>query len=144
MASVATLPRPVVRVALHGACGRMGRMVIAALAASKTARLVAAIDRAAAPEIGRDAGEVAGVGALGTLVSPVLTPATAVDVCVDFSAPAALPGLVAQLLPRKVPAVICTTGVGADGARLIDDLSRVAGVIHTANTSLGVNVLLQV
>lgn len=77
---------PIVRVAVSGAAGRMGKATIRALAADATMRVVAAFGRANG--LGQDAGALAGIGALGVPVRPteeIVSLEGACDVLVDFS-----------------------------------------------------------
>lgn len=63
------------------------------------------------------------------------------DVFVDFSAPAALPGHLAQARRAGKPILIGTTGLDPDHHRLIDEAAAEIPLIYAANTSLGVNLL---
>jgi 4-hydroxy-tetrahydrodipicolinate reductase len=63
------------------------------------------------------------------------------DVFVDFSAPAALAGNLAEAEEAGRPIVIGTTGLEAEHQRLINDASARIAVLQAANTSLGVNLL---
>ena len=77
------------RIAISGAGGRMGRALIQAVAAQEGAVLAAAIERPDSSLIGADSGELAGIGANGiALVGSLETVIDAIDVLIDFTAPA--------------------------------------------------------
>ena len=73
-----------------GAAGRMGQALIRAIASVPGATVAAAIERKGSNEVGRDAGELAGVGSIGVKISDDPLPAFAkADGVLDFSVPAA-------------------------------------------------------
>ena len=76
-----------IRIAIHGAAGRMGQRLVALAAADPELEIVAALDAANHPRLGEDAGLVAGVGAIGVPLSAGLD--AEADVLVDFSVAAA-------------------------------------------------------
>src|ERR1700678_446414 len=76
-----------IKLAITGACGRMGSRLIALSRADKSFSLVAAIDKPDCPHLARDAGEVAGIGTIGIPVSFDLRPTP--DVLIDFTSPSA-------------------------------------------------------
>lgn len=115
------------RLIISGAMGRMGRM-IAAQAGEAGFEVVAGLDRSA-----------------GDLGFPVYAdcgglPAKA-DVLIDFSGPAALPGLLRIALERGLPCVLGATGYGAGEDALIDRAARDVPVFQASNMSLGVYAL---
>jgi len=131
------------RVALHGAAGRMGLSLVRLLAEDEELELGAAIEHAAHPSLGRDIGELAGVGSLGvSLGADPEAALDAVDLVIDFS----LPGVCAPLLraaeARSLPAVVGTTGLDSEGRGALHALGRVAPCVHAPNFSQGVTLLL--
>ena len=97
------------RVVVHGAAGRMGRLVVAAAAADARIDVVAAIDAAGCPHLGEDAGTLAGLGSLGVPVTVDWDgPA---DVIIAFSLPGAVASIARKAGERKVPLVVATTGM---------------------------------
>lgn len=121
-----------VNILLHGACGRMGH-VIAELAGSD-------------PEVTI----IAGVDAFGEAYStfPVYRSLGEVkesaDVIVDFSNAKAADGLLAYAEEKKIPLVLCTTGLSEEQIRKVKETSEKVAVLRSANMSLGVNVLFKV
>jgi 4-hydroxy-tetrahydrodipicolinate reductase len=127
--------------AVCGASGRTGGMVVAAIAASTDVRLVAATCRAGSERVGRDAGAAAGVRDLAVPLAPLDgAPITDADVVIDFSSPAAL----ADLLPRLRPGqalVTGTTGLDAAGREALVARAADGPVLEASNFSPGVAVL---
>lgn len=63
------------------------------------------------------------------------------DVLIDFSNPAALPGLQKLIERKKKPSIICTTGLSDEQKQTLQTLSQTAPIFFSANMSLGINVL---
>jgi 4-hydroxy-tetrahydrodipicolinate reductase len=128
-----------VQIAVLGASGRMGRAVVR-LAHEAGLEVVLAI---AASEVGRDVGELAGIGAIGTTITadPAALAASAADVVIDFSAPAALVRVAALCADAGVALVSGTTGLD-DAAKLaLDHAAARCAVLWEPNMSIGVHVL---
>lgn len=130
-----------VAVAVHGASGRMGRVVVQLVHQADDLSLAAAIDSEASPELGRDAGELAGVGNLGVPISARIEDLARADVVVDFSLPAALPRLFTFLEHKPIALVLATTGLDDALNGRIDALARVLPLVAAPNYSTGVAVL---
>lgn len=125
-----------------GAAGRMGQSLIRVIHETEGVRLHAAIGRDGSPFIGKDAGELAGVGFLGVaLTTDPLQAFLNADGVLDFTTPATsveYAGLAAQ---ARIVHVVGTTGCcEADNEKIIA-AGRHARVVKSANTSLGVNLL---
>ena len=132
-----------IELGIAGAAGRMGRRLVAlAREQPEVFSLAAAIDAPNSPELGKDAGVLAGVGALGVAVTATL--AGMPEVVIDFSAPAATRVLIRQCMEREIAMVIGTTGLTGDDHAMIDQAAGVIPVLQATNTSLGVNILLAV
>ena len=130
------------RLIVTGAAGRMGRMLIKAIAETPGVTLAAAIERRGAPALGEDAGLVAGVGANGIRISDDPLPATlAADGVVDFSAPAASVEMAALAAQARIAHVIGTTGLTEADLAQIAAAARHAPIVRSGNMSLGVNLL---
>ena len=129
------------KIAVHGAAGRMGQCVTR-LAASEGATLVGATTSPRSAHEGRDAGEVAGIGTIGVALSPdTASSLLGADVVIDFSTAAAVPSLLHTAMRAKVPVVSGTTRLDATCERLLSDAARVIPVLWSPNTSIGVHVL---
>ncbi len=131
-----------IRIAVSGAAGRMGNRIIA-LAAEQpsTFQVVAAIEQAQSPFIGQDSGTLAAGRPSGVIVGTC--PGEAVDVLIDFSAPAGTRSLVKYCVEHRIAMVIGTTGLGAEDQKILDDAGKSIALLQATNTSLGVNLLLE-
>ncbi len=129
-----------IHIGVLGAAGRMGRAVIQA---ADTAGLVlgAACERADAAEIGKDAGELAGVDSRGVLIMSTLREQSgAFDVLIDFTRPKATLDALDICIALGKSMVIGTTGfTEAEQARIEAAASRIA-IVKAGNFSLGVNL----
>ena len=91
------------RLAIQGAAGRMGRRLIALASAEPQMQVVAALESAKHPDLGSDAGLLAGIHALGVPVAATLSAEQSVDCVIDFSVPEAVEGVVALCRTRRLP-----------------------------------------
>lgn len=131
------------RVAVAGALGRMGRMIIEATLASPDARLGGALDVAAAPGFGRDAGEFLG-RVTGAIVTDRLDEALAqAHVLIDFTRADATLRHLDAAQAAGVPMVIGTTGFDEAGRERIAQAARVIPIVAAPNMSVGVNATLE-
>jgi len=129
------------KIAIHGVTGRMGQCVTR-LAAAEGATIVGAIASPTSSKLGRDAGEMAGIGTIGVEVSAdTASGLLGADVVIDFASAAALPHLLQLAMRAKVAVVSGTTGLDATGVELLDQASKVVPVLWAPNTSVGVQVL---
>lgn len=136
--------RPV-RVAVLGATGRMGRSLIHAIHDSTDFELVGALASPESPALGTDAGEVAGLGRrFGAVVTA--SPEVALEraeVALDFTTAAAVGAHLGACLERGCPLLVGTTGLDRDTAEALEGAAGRIALIVAPNTSLGVNLLLQ-
>ena len=131
-----------VGVIVCGAGGRMGGALIRAVSQSRDFRLVAAIDRSGSARLGRDSGELSGAGHLNVPVSDDLEAALEEKaVLIDFSKAEASLAFLRSAARKRMPMVIATTGFTPAQLRAIRQLARRTPTLLSANTSLGVNVL---
>ena len=132
------------RIAIAGAGGRMGRALVQAVAAAEGATLAAALERPDSSLIGADAGELAGIGALGVKVSGSLDAVLAdFDVLIDFTAPVATVANVAACARAGRRIVIGTTGLSDEQKAGLTTAAADTGVVYSGNYSIGVNVTLR-
>jgi 4-hydroxy-tetrahydrodipicolinate reductase len=125
-----------------GIGGRMGGAVVRAVNQSSDIRLVAAIDRPGSARLGNDAGGISGAGRLGIEVTDKIDAVlTSNTVIVDFTSPESSLGFLRSAAKKRTPIVIATTGFNPKQHAEIRRLSRRTPTLLSANTSLGVNVL---
>jgi 4-hydroxy-tetrahydrodipicolinate reductase len=132
-----------VRVVIVGATGRMGRTLVGCARQMQGVVISGAVDRPDNPSIGRDVGELAGVGAIGVPVSGDLSLALAAgaEVVVDFSDPASAAGNLAACAGAQVAVLVGTTGLPADIEAHATRAAARIPVMIASNTSLGVTLL---
>lgn len=129
-------------IVITGASGRMGQTLVKLVQASDRFRIVGAIERAGSAALGRDIGELCGLGTLGVAVSDDPLPAFAqARAVVDFTAPAATVDFAALAAQARLVHVVGTTGMEAEHHRKLDLAAHHAVVIQAGNMSLGVNLL---
>jgi 4-hydroxy-tetrahydrodipicolinate reductase len=137
----------VLKLVVTGAAGRMGQALIRAIAAKgdmtlHAAVLHAALERKGAPEIGMDAGVLAGIGPLGVVVTDdPLTAIVGADAILDFTIPAATVEFAGYAAQARIVHVIGTTGCTAEDEAKIAAAARHATIVKSGNYSLGVNIL---
>jgi 4-hydroxy-tetrahydrodipicolinate reductase len=130
------------RVVIAGAGGRMGRTLIHAIAATRGLTLVGAVEAADSAVIGRDAGELAGLGPNGIKVtSDVAAVLRQADGLIEFTIPAATLALAELTAAAGLVHIIGTTGQSAEDEALIAVAASRATIVKSGNMSLGVNLL---
>lgn len=133
-----------VRVAVTGAAGRMGRMLVAAVAARADCRLAAALERQGSAAIGVDAGVLAGIDAAGVSVGDDAAEAfSAADVAIDFTTPEASCAHAAAAAAAGRAIVIGTTGLSPEQHGELEAAARDVPVVWAPNFSVGVNLTLR-
>lgn len=128
------------RIGILGAGGRMGRILIQAVQQAGY-QLAAAVERPESSLVGADAGELAGIGAIGVKISAGL--ASVLDVCdvvIDFTAPAATEQHLKLCRDAGVAMVIGTTGLSDEQKQFLNETAKQIPVVYAANYSVGVNV----
>ena len=120
-----------IRVIMHGCNGKMGQVITGLMAGDETAKIVAGVDA-----FGQ-----------GTDTYPVYKSLAEcdieADVVIDFSAASAVDGLLAACVERKLPCVLCTTGLSPEQLEKVEEASKKVAILKSANMSLGINMLLK-
>jgi len=125
-----------------GAAGRMGQTLIRAIHTIPGARVVGAVERTGSPYLGRDAGELAGIGIINVAISDDPLPVFArADGVLDFTAPAATVEFAGYAAQARIAHIIGTTGCSVDDNEKIAAAARHATIVKSGNMSLGVNLL---
>jgi 4-hydroxy-tetrahydrodipicolinate reductase len=133
----------VLNVAIAGAGGRMGQMLIEALLSSGDCRLSGALDQAGSPAIGQDAGTFLGKSTGVTVTAELRAGLAGADVLIDFTRPEGTLAHLAVCRELGVRAVIGTTGFTPEQQAAIADHARHMATVFAANMSVGVNVMLK-
>jgi 4-hydroxy-tetrahydrodipicolinate reductase len=130
------------KLTMHGATGRMGRAIIQLIGAQSDLQLVGAVCADSDAALGKDVGELAGIGSIGVIASSdVASSLLGADVVIDFSSAAAVASFAAVAAQRGVGIVCGTTNLDGAAQAALDKAAEKVPVIWAPNTSLGVQVL---
>ncbi|GAB3765976.1 4-hydroxy-tetrahydrodipicolinate reductase [Ramlibacter monticola] len=131
------------RVAVAGASGRMGHMLIEAIRASDDCRLAGALDIASSPAIGNDAAAFLGHASGVPVTADLGAGLGHADVLIDFTRPEGTLAHLKACRERGVKMVIGTTGfTEAQKAEIVEAAKDIA-IVMAPNMSVGVNVTLK-
>jgi 4-hydroxy-tetrahydrodipicolinate reductase len=126
-----------------GCAGRVGRMLVADIAATEGCALAGGTARPGGAALGHDLGELAGVGRLGVAASEDAEALLrACDVAIEFTTPRATAEHAALAARLGKPLVIGTTGLHGAEKNAVRQAARQVPIVWAANTSLGINLLL--
>ena len=131
-----------VNVVVHGAAGRMGQRITAITHQGPGTKVFGAVDSPSCPRLGQDAGEIAGVGRLGVLISSDF-PAEKGDVVIDFSIPDAVPALAKRCVERGIALVCATTGLHPEHKAALDEASKSIPLLWSPSMSVAVNLTMK-
>jgi 4-hydroxy-tetrahydrodipicolinate reductase len=131
------------KIAIAGASGRMGRMLIEAVLNDPDAALAGALDRPGAPQLGEDAGAFLGKRTGVALTDDVERVLAEADCLIDFTRPEGTMAHVEAALRHGVKLVIGTTGFDEAQKKALHAAGEKIGVVLAANMSVGVNVTLK-
>ena len=130
-----------IKIAVVGASGRMGRMIIESALKDAGVRLVAAIDQPETSAIGKDAGELVGQPCGVMVTSDVEAGIALADCLIDFTRPEGTLHHLSICRRHHVGMVIGTTGFDAAGKAAIAEAGKEIPVVFAPNMSVGVNVM---
>lgn len=121
-----------VKIIMHGCNGKMGQVITGIVAADKDAEIVAGID----------------IVDNRQNPYPVFTNIddcnVEADVIIDFASAKAIVKLLDYVETRKIPVVLCTTGLSEEQLARVEEVSKKVAVLKSANMSLGINTLFKV
>ena len=121
-----------IKVILNGANGAMGKVVVDLISADPDMEVVVGVDRRS------------DMDAAFPIMDNINKVNVAADVVIDFSSVEAADELLDFIEQKKIPAVICTTGLSDTQIDRINELSAVSPILRSANMSLGINILSKV
>jgi 4-hydroxy-tetrahydrodipicolinate reductase len=134
-----------VNVIICGAAGRMGKLLVSLSHEHAEMRLVGAVEMPEHWTLGKDAGEVAGIGAIGVKVTADYAALAAPDtVTLDFTLPGAALKHLQLAAANGAAIVIGTTGFSAEQRAEAEKVASQTRTLIAPNMSVGVNVLLKV
>ncbi len=129
------------RLAIHGASGRMGKRLIALGSADSRFKIVGAIASSKSSKLGSDSGVLAGVGELGFPI--VAQWPDNVQVVIDFSSPNGCRSAIQYCDTNSIPLVVATTGLEKHDIELIRAASDRIPICWSPNMSLAVNLTMR-
>ena len=133
----------ITRVAISGAGGRMGRTLAEACESVNQVKVTAAIEHADSDCLGRDLGELAGLGRMGVaVVADLAAVAADFDLLIEFTRPEATIDNLRECRRLGKAMVIGTTGLSREQIAEVEAASGEIPVVFAPNMSIGVNVLL--
>ena len=117
-----------IKIILHGCCGRMGHIITEICEKDENTQIVAGVD-------------AFGDAYAGYPVFRALSDCPEADVVIDFSTASAMDGLLAYCSDKKLPVVVCTTGLSEEQMEALHKTADNTAVLKSANMSVGINLL---
>jgi 4-hydroxy-tetrahydrodipicolinate reductase len=131
-----------IRLAVAGAAGRMGRIILTLAKDDPAFRITGGLEAKNSPLIGTDIGILAGTKSVNAPVGhdpdSVLKKA---DVLIDFTHPSAMPSYLKAAVKNRTGYVIGTTGLDAGAVRKLKIAAKTIPIVQSPNMSVGVNLL---
>lgn len=124
---------------INGAAGRMGKRIVALAYESKQFDIVGAADYAEHPDLGKDAGLLAGIDSINVNLTANFPDSA--DVMIDFSLPQAADKAIDFCAKNSVSLVMGTTGLSDDQLQKLKNASAKIAIVQATNMSLGMNLL---
>ncbi|MDF3070369.1 MAG: 4-hydroxy-tetrahydrodipicolinate reductase [Polyangiaceae bacterium] len=130
------------KLAIFGITGRMGLAIARLAHAASDVELVGGICSSDDPGVGKDIGELAGLGQIGVVTTPdIASGLLGAEVVIDFSTASAVAGLVNLAARQKIAVVSGTTNIDENAQKAFDKAAQSVPVLWAPNMSLGVQVL---
>ncbi|MBS0261949.1 MAG: 4-hydroxy-tetrahydrodipicolinate reductase [Planctomycetes bacterium] len=126
---------------VNGAAGRMGQRIVALAHADPKLDVTAALEAPGHPQLGKDAGELAGLGKIGVPVAAALS--DRVDVIIDFSSPRGAVAAAKLCAERQIPLVVATTGLEGADRETVLSAAQMTPVLISPSMSLAVNLTMK-
>ena len=120
-----------VKFLMHGCNGKMGRMITEIVKNDENAVIAAGVDA------------YTGAPNEYPVFESIDKCDVDVDVVIDFSTASAVDGLLDYCVQKKLPVVLCTTGLSEDQLKKVEEAAKETAVLKSANMSLGINLLLK-
>ncbi|MBO5208924.1 MAG: 4-hydroxy-tetrahydrodipicolinate reductase [Lachnospiraceae bacterium] len=120
-----------VKVIMHGCNGKMGQTISGLVASDEEIEIVAGVD---AFDNGQNSYPV---------FASIDKCDVEADAIIDFSAAAAVDGLLDYCVEKQIPCVLCTTGLSEEQLAKVQEASKKVAILKSANMSLGINMLLK-
>jgi 4-hydroxy-tetrahydrodipicolinate reductase len=134
-----------IKIAVAGAAGRMGGRIVALAGDQEGLQVTAAFERHGHKDIGRDIGQVIGIGETGVIIADgIASVIDSVDLVIDFTSVESTKENLKTAAAKGKAMVIGTTGFSSADMKEIAPLAKKIPCVIASNMSLGVNLLLKV
>jgi len=120
-----------VKVIMHGCNGKMGQMISNLIAEDEEIEIVAGVDVSDH------------IKNTYPVFSTIAQCDVKADAIIDFANAKAVDGLLDYCIEKKVPCVLCTTGLSEEQLQKVEETSKKVAILKSANMSLGINMLLK-
>lgn len=120
-----------IQMIMHGCNGRMGRVVTEMVSKEEQLEIVAGVD------------SYTGVPNEYPVFENIAQCDVKADVIVDFSNAQAVDGLLDYCVEKRVPVVLCSTGLSEEQLQRVNETAEKVAVLKSANMSVGINLLLK-
>jgi 4-hydroxy-tetrahydrodipicolinate reductase len=131
------------KIAVAGASGRMGRMLIEAITGADDASLTGALDIPSSPTIGADAGAYSGQSTGVSITASLEQGLADAEYLIDFTRPEGTLTHLAYCAAHGIKLIIGTTGFDAEGKAAIAAAAQKTAIVFAPNMSVGVNVTMK-
>src|SRR5260370_26070644 len=123
-------------IGINGVCGRMGQRLLQLADEEKELAIGAALEAARHPNLGGDAGEVAGIGKIGVPIRTDVPLDNRLDALIDFSIPEGTMTVLTLCQERRIPLIVATTGHSATQREEIEAAAHETALLMAPNMSL--------
>jgi 4-hydroxy-tetrahydrodipicolinate reductase len=130
-------------IGINGVCGRMGMRIAQLAHEDSTLVIGAALEEPGHARLGRDLGELAGLGSLDLPIRSELPLETRLDVLIDFSTPSGTMAVLPVCVQRRIPLIVATTGHNSEQRSEIEAAAHQTAILLAPNLSLAVNLLMK-
>ena len=127
---------------INGAAGRMGKSILALAAQDQSLQISAAIEKTGHPDLGKDAGTLAGIEPINVKLDTNFPPQA--DVMIDFSLPEAADKSVDYCSTNGVALVLGTTGLSETQHDKLKKAAEKIPIVYATNMSVGMNLLFNI
>ena len=127
------------KIAIAGATGRMGKMLIEAVLNTPDAQLVGALEHASCPQLGQDAGAFLGKTTGVKISADISQVLSGAEFLIDFTRPEGTMAHLAVAVKTGTKMIIGTTGLSAEHLEALKTASTKLAIVFAPNMSVGVN-----
>jgi 4-hydroxy-tetrahydrodipicolinate reductase len=127
---------------INGAAGRMGKTILALAAQQEQLKIIAAVEKPDHPDLGKDAGTIAGIEPINVKLNTNFPPQA--DVMIDFSLPEAADKILDFCTKNNIALVMGTTGLSQNQHDKLKKAAKKIPLLYATNMSVGMNILFEI